>query len=83
MTLRGHSEYVSSVAFSQDGKRIASGSADRTIKIWDAEDGRQLMTLKGHSAKVVSVAFSPDGRKIASGGGDGTILIFPAADWKQ
>jgi WD40 repeat protein len=84
MTLKGHTNWVPCVGFSPDGKRIASGSADRTIKIWDAGDGRELLTLKGHTRYYVeSVAFSPDGRQIASGADDGTITIFPAADWKQ
>ena len=75
-TLKGHSYGVLSVAYSPDGKRIISGSADETIKIWDANTGECLKTLEGHSNGVISVAFSPDGTKIISGSADTTIKIW-------
>jgi WD40 repeat protein len=59
LTLRGHSNAVSGVAFSPDGKRLATGSADQTAKVWDAESGKELLTLRGHSNAFVGVAFSP------------------------
>src|SRR5262249_48766716 len=58
---------VLSVAFSPDGKRIVSGSEDRTLKVWDAQTGQETRTLEGHTGIVYSVAFSPDGKRIASG----------------
>jgi WD40 repeat protein len=70
---------VWSVAFSPDGARIASGSADETIKLWDAASGRLLRTFEGHSNSVASVAFSPDGARIVSGSGDKTIKFWDAA----
>ncbi|WPJ63597.1 hypothetical protein SMAC4_13655 [Sordaria macrospora] len=78
-TLEGHSGDVYSVAFSPDGQRLASGSEDETIKIWDPASGSCLQTLKGHSGDVRSVAFSPDGQRLASGSWDETIKIWDPA----
>jgi WD40 repeat protein len=78
-TLAGHSGSVMAVAFSPDGKRIASGSDDGTIKLWDAATGEPQKTLAGHSAWVTAVAFSPDGKRIASGSNDGTIKLWDVA----
>ncbi|MBN8574768.1 MAG: hypothetical protein J0M05_12715, partial [Candidatus Kapabacteria bacterium] len=84
-TLTGHASSVRSVAFSPDGSRIASGSSDETIKIWDVSTGKELRTLTGHTGWVNSVAFSPDGRKIASGSGigDASIKIWDASMGKE
>ena len=69
LTLKGHTNWVNSVAFSADGKRIVSGSWDNTVKVWDADKGTEMLTLKGHTGWVTSVAFSPDGKRIVSGSG--------------
>ena len=66
--LQGHEDYVHSVAFSPDGSKIISGSDDKTIRIWDASTGVEMLPpLQGHEDCVRSVAFSPDGSKIISG----------------
>jgi WD40 repeat protein len=57
---------VNTVAWSQDGKRLATGSSDDTIKVWDAASGQELLTLQGHGGLVLSVAWSPDGAHLAS-----------------
>ncbi|MFH1956910.1 MAG: protein kinase [bacterium] len=75
-TLKGHTGWVLSVAFSPDGKYLASGSGDGTIKLWRVSDGKLIRTFKGHANKVVSVSFSPDGKLIASGSWDCTIKIW-------
>ncbi|KAK4656838.1 HNWD NOD-like receptor pc14 [Podospora pseudocomata] len=78
-TLEGHGGWVQSVVFSPDGQRVASGSHDNTIKIWDTASGVCTQTLEGHGRWVQSVAFSPDGRRVASGSDDNTIKIWDTA----
>jgi WD40 repeat protein len=67
------------VAFSADGQRLASGSNDETVKIWDVATGACVQTLEGHSGWVHSVAFSADGQRLASGSDDMTAKIWDAA----
>ncbi|KAK0703385.1 hypothetical protein B0T26DRAFT_658964 [Lasiosphaeria miniovina] len=78
-TLEGHRDWVWSVTFSPDGQRLASGSGDNTVKIWDAASGQCRQTLEGHRNSVWSVAFSPDGQRLASGSSDNTVKIWDAA----
>ena len=67
MTLIGHTDTVTSAAFSPDGKRIVSGSSDETVRIWDASTGQPVGSpLEGRTDYVRSVAFSPDGKRIVS-----------------
>jgi WD40 repeat protein len=74
-TLTGHSNVIQSVAISADGKTVASGSSDKTIKIWHLDTGELRHTLTGHSKCVHSVAISPDGQMLASCG-DQTVKIW-------
>ena len=71
--LRGHTDGVCSVAFGPDGSRIASGSWDRTVRVWRADGSGDPVVLHGHADRVYSVAFSPDGRRIASASADKSV----------
>jgi WD40 repeat protein len=66
-TLAGHSNYVNCIAYSPDGKILASGSSDQTVKLWDAKTGQLMANCTGHSGAVISLAFSPNGKLFASG----------------
>jgi WD40 repeat protein len=82
-TFRGHTDQVHSVAFSPDGKRLASGSEDYTVKVWDMATGQQTLTLKGHTGGISSVAFSPDGKRLASASWDETVKVWDAATGQE
>jgi WD40 repeat protein len=78
--LSGHTQPIISVAMSPDGKTIASGSQDNTIKLWNTETGELLETLNGHHSAIIALAFSPDGKILASSSNhefnDGTIKLW-------
>ncbi len=78
-TYTGHTDWVWSVAWSPDGKSIASAGGDKTVQVWNSADGQHMYTYRGHTGNVYSVAWSPDGRLIASASSDGTVQIwFPS-----
>ena len=66
------------MAFSPDGKRIATASTDKTLAVWNVATGKEMLRLKGHAGPVFSVVFSPDGKRIVSGCWDKTVRLWNA-----
>jgi WD40 repeat protein len=81
-TFLGHDGEVTSVAFDAKGKRVASGSRDGSVKIWDPETLQVIQTLTGHKGWVNGVAFSPDDQRLASASHDRTLKVWDAATGK-
>lgn len=82
-SIPGHTEPVISVAFSFDGRKLASGSGDTTVRFWDVQTETPLHTCKGHSHWVLCIAWSPDGKKLASACKNGSVIIWNPETGKQ
>jgi len=82
-TFAGHSDVIVTVAFSPDGKLLATGSVDKYVKIWDLALGKELRTLAGHTADILNVTFSADSTKLGTASADGTAKLWDVASWQE
>src|SRR6059058_3037402 len=76
LQIEAHRADIFCLAFSPDGKLLASACKDKTIGLWNAGTGDEVRKLKGHAADVLRVTFAPDGKHLASASADGTIRIW-------
>jgi class 3 adenylate cyclase/tRNA A-37 threonylcarbamoyl transferase component Bud32/uncharacterized protein with WD repeat len=81
--LAGHSGAVSSVSFSGDGRLLASGGADKTVRVWEVGSGQQMQVLKGHTNTVTAVALNPNGQLVASASLDRTVKLWSTASGSE
>lgn len=80
---RGHTDKVTSVAFSPAGNTVVSGSADKTVILWDIESGKEIRRFTGHTDSVNSVAFSPKGDSVLSGSADNSLILWNVKTGEQ
>jgi WD40 repeat protein len=81
--LEGHGGEVHTLAAAPQGRKLATGSFDRTIKLWDMATGKEITTFEGHKSSVDSVAFSPDGKLLGSGSNDRTVKLWDLATGRE
>jgi WD40 repeat protein len=79
LRLIGHTDYLDTVSVSGDGKRLLTGSNDKTLRLWDADTGKQLRVFEGHTGPVRAAALSLDGKRLLSTGDDRTVRLWDAA----
>ena len=81
---KGHASAVYSASFTPDGKRIVTaGGYDRTARVWDSSNGKELAVLKGSASQVNSVSFSPHGERLVTASGDGTARVWDSSRGKE
>src|SRR5437763_863662 len=83
LTLRGHSGWISSLAYSTDGKWLASGSSDGSVKVWSTTAWTPDVSLHVSTGEIRSIAFSPDGKTLAAGIRYGTVMLWDVPSKKE
>ena len=83
MELKGHHDFVCGVAFSPDEQKIATGSVDGNMKLWETSTAKELASLRGHLDEATDVAFTPDGLTLASIGINQSLIFWQVASLRE